>query len=189
MTSEGTEPFEGYDEDGFPWNSPEDAAADRAAAALLANRIPALRDAVMKELNEDGNDNHLMGPHVTYGNTLPRYLAALAAAAPRDEAAVAEAGAFLEEIASGETDVPRAYLSNVAELSVIESILDRSIPAARLFIGERGGPATRALTESCAKRWALPLTTLMDPEAPYHEDRSPVRTDPRWRRDDAPGGF
>ena len=176
MTQSTTSNPDDYDEDGVPWFEPGEAERNVEMTDLLVDRLPGIREAVQREVAQF-RDGAAIGGHVIYGNTLPQYLTALATASPRDEAAVAEASAFLEEIASDEP-----YLSDIAELSVIESILDQSVAASRLFVGERGGPATRALAESCAQRWDLSLSGLLDPDAPRHLDGQPVRWDPRWQR-------
>ena len=172
-----TESSDMYDEQGFIRLTPAELDENRRQKELLVRRIPAMTTAVERLLSDFGPRAPQLGGHVIYGDTLPDYLAALADASPRDEAAVIEASAFLEEIASGASD-----LRNIAELSVIESILDQSVAASRLFVGERGGPATRALAESCARRWDLSLSGLLDPDAPRHLDGQPVRWDPRWQR-------
>ena len=177
MTAFKTTRPQDYDEAGQLKFRPGEAERNRAFTDLLLDRLPGIRAAVMAMVEEYGPDGAAIGGHVIYGDTLPDYLAALATASPRDEAAVTEASAFLEEIASDEP-----YLSDIAELSVIESILSQSVVASRLFVGERGGPATRALAESCARRWDLSLSGLLDPDAPRHLDGQPVRWDPRWQR-------
>ena len=154
--------------------TPEKKAVYKAEADRLVARIPALRGEVEAITQGWGGDE--MGPHVTYGNTLPDYLARLAEASPRDEAEIAWVSAFLEELAAEDDRF------GVAELSVIESILSYSPAASRLFIAERGGPHTRRLAESCAERWDLRLEALWDPTAPRDPDGRPVRSDPRWQR-------
>lgn len=143
------------------------------ARALLVERIPALTDEVEQEYVEY---QMVMGSHVTYGDNLPQYMVRLAEASPRDEAAIEQASAFLEEISAD------PELDNVAELSVISHILDKSPVASRLFIAERGGPHTLRLAESCAERFDVPLDALCDPSLPRWPEGGPIRSDPRWQR-------
>ena len=152
---------------------PGELEANRADNALLVDRVPAIRGEIEKHIARHPE----VGPHVTYGDHLTKHMMRLAEASPHDEAEIAGVGAFLEEIAADEGN-----LDNVAELSVIEHILDNSPAASRLFIAERGGPHTRRLAERCAERWDVPLEALWDPTAPRDPDGRPIRTDPLWQR-------
>lgn len=144
---------------------------------LLLERVPAVAELIEAESDKGAYLDGTFGPHVVYGNTLPKHMIRLAEARPRDEAEIARVSAFLEEISADE-----GGLDNTAELSVIESVLDKSVPASRLFVRDLGGPHTRRLAESCAERWDLPLEGLFDPDAPRDAKGRPIRSDPRWQR-------
>lgn len=157
--------------------SPREIEYNRGTVRFLLERVPAVAELIEAESDKEPYLDGTFGSHVVYGDMLTKHMIRLAEADPRDEEEIARVSAFLEEISADE-----GGLDNAAELSVIESVLDNSIPASRLFIRDLGGPHTRRLAESCAERFDLPLEGLFDPDAPRDAKGRPIRSDPRWQR-------